>query len=214
VIDWDQWRADYHRLSFADQVLFYREAAAAYPEQASYDWAVVDGVLGSLDPGSVLELGGWDGGLAGRALAEHPWISSWVNVDLADVPQVCDDQRYRRVLLDDWFWRRQWQADLFISCHTLEHMRTGEAARCVAAVRAEAYLLEVPLTLDDAPAYWPGFPGSHVIEDNWPGLDRALVERGLRFERGLGSRGWARLYVPSSLPAPGPERLVGRGPWG
>ena len=108
MIDWDQWRADYHRLSFADQVLFYREAAAAYPEQASYDWAVVDGVLGSLDPGSVLELGGWDGGLAGRALAEHPWISSWVNVDLADVPQVCQDQRYRRVLLDDWFWRRQW----------------------------------------------------------------------------------------------------------
>jgi len=178
AIDWDQWRAEYAELSFAEQQAFYRQVAIAHPEQQHFDLdaAVEAFKLVDEDSFTVAELGGWDGALAGELIARFP-ILRWINWDIVAVePQVCVDHRYFAVELDDWFWSERQSADVFVATHMIEHIRASELEELFDCLDVGYIYLEAPLTNEGQ--QWAGYRGSHILELGWREVTKLLTDRG------------------------------------
>lgn len=181
VIDWDKWRADYPTMTFEDQREFYGRVAELFPCQESYHLdechAAFDYI--GIPDADVVELGGWNGRLASNMIARGD-IVEWVNYDIADVPQVIDVHGYRRVVLEDWIWTNPIEGDVFVACHTIEHLSHEHLTELLAALRTELVYLEAPLAGD--PYDWAGFPGSHKLEIGWLGVADIMETFGYEHE--------------------------------
>jgi hypothetical protein len=177
-IDWDDWRARHASLTFADQQAFYQRVAEIYPHQQSFDAALChdafDFIAGEdLD---VLELGGWDGALAGLMLGRSD-VSRWTNCDLIEVPQVCRHEGYVLHVLQDYLWYMpERRADVFVACHTIEHLSVAELSKLFDWVRAAYVYLEAPIGAVGKD--WRGYPGSHILDIGWIEVRAMLEKRG------------------------------------
>ncbi|HET9520694.1 MAG TPA: hypothetical protein VFO73_06605, partial [Candidatus Limnocylindrales bacterium] len=161
-VEWDEWRANYDRWSFEEHRRFYRKVAGRYPIQRQWDGAAVRAFLADTLPRRVVEIGGWDGSLAAEMLREFDTIETWTNYEIADVPQACDDGRYRRVVLDDWPWLLDVEADALIASHVVEHMRVTEAEELLRRWDLGAAFIDTPV--GKTARSWAGYRGSHIIE--------------------------------------------------
>lgn len=194
--DWDAWRDSYDTTSFQEQAEFYDRVARDYPEQAHWDLAAARRAMAGVE--TVTEVGGWRGELADICLKEHPGLRLWVNYDLCrwalTEGRRCKNRRYRARLLKDWPWNTDLPpADLFVSTHTLEHMRWDQVCALARQFRKYRRLhLEVPIHATDGES-WRGFTGTHILEASWSDLEALIVTTG--FERvAVNSTGFARIY--------------------
>jgi hypothetical protein len=161
AINWDQWRADYDRMSFADHQAFNQHVATLHPEQRSYNVAATRQFLKERQPRTVVEIGGWDGALADLMIDEFYCIKRWTNYDITDVPQACDAPAYERVVLDDWPWNRTLEADALIASHVLEHMKLAEVAKLLNVWSVDSVYVDCPI---GGGTDWAGYHGTHILE--------------------------------------------------
>jgi hypothetical protein len=172
VAMFDAFRAQYPTMDFDEKADVYRWINRAFPDDQ--DNYTLDGVLTSLrhvNPLKVVELGGYSGALAAAALAKESAIRSWVNFDLALPDTVCSDTRYSSVLLNDFFWNDPvarlsvQQANLFVCCHTLEHMLFWEVSAVLQRIKGVPFVhLELPVELSATTYDWSGRYNLHVLE--------------------------------------------------
>lgn len=163
-IDWDAWRTNYADMSFAEHQAFNARCLDLHPVQRSYQWDVCYAFLWAREKKTrtVVEIGGWDGGLADVMLRRFPWIESWTNYDITpDVPQVCDDPRYTVEVLDDWPWRRKVSGDAVIASHVFEHMRMYEIECLLTEWDVASVYVDCPIS--PGMTTWRGYEGSHIL---------------------------------------------------
>lgn len=178
IVSFDHWRANYNTWTFAQHQTYNAELAVRYPDQASFDLDACERFLEERQPGSVVELGGWDGKLATHMLGLFPGIETWVNYDITpNVPQVCDDSRYERVVLDDWPWKRKAAGDCLVASHVFEHMRMHEIELLLRKWDIDSLYVDVPLT---GATDWAGYNGTHILEVSDNDLLRRLLDAGHR----------------------------------
>ena len=173
AIDWDQWRANYTRMTFAEHQAFNQKVADLHPVQAS-----CRAFLDEFRPGSVAEIGGWDGALAALMLSECDFIDEWVNYDITDVPQTCVDARYSQVVLDDWPWNTNVTADALIASHVFEHMLGSEAMMTLSTWNINHVFVDCPI--GTSAQSWDGYHGSHIIDVGSTELLKRLGDIGYR----------------------------------
>jgi hypothetical protein len=198
VIDWDAWRASYDELTFAEQQTFYNRVFDEHRGQERFSCGPLEKLLAHIDkPLDIIELGGWDGGLAAEVLPRQPQIRSWTNYEIspaAVAASVCTDTRFRAVLLGDWYWRHHHVADLFVASHVLEHLRFRDVQKVFAVTHACFLYLEVPVGTE--PRDWNGYHGSHILEVGWAVLGDELRTHGYRelkeLRKGLSARSFCR----------------------
>lgn len=186
----EEWRRNYDNRSYQQHQRFYSEIEEFFPVQDHSHYGLVENFLSAkcadLPVLRILELGGWRGELASRVLrspiAEK--IQKWVNYDICPAligKSVCHDPRYRTIISDDWFWNSDVENDfnLFISTHTIEHMKTHQLD---AIVKKIAGLSEVQRLHIESPlpqtsnVSWKRYYGTHILECGWIGV-RSLIER-------------------------------------
>jgi hypothetical protein len=191
----DDYRTRYRDgMPYAAHREFYDLLAREYPDQNYWDAEQVSAFLDWCDPVWVQELGGWDGALADAMLSERPRILTWINSEIADVPQVCDDIRYHFEVGDEWLWsdgQFSVPCDAFIASHSLEHLTEQHLTVLIAALDCDYAYVDVPL--DDSGQTWNGSTTTHVLE-------LSLVEFDLAWAR----QGWAiahAAYSPHGVPS-------------
>jgi hypothetical protein len=181
LVDWDQWRADYDTLDFAGQQSFYAAAGLAHPVQRHYNAEAATAFLELSGARAVVEVGGWDGALAADTITDR--VESWTNLEICStVTPVCDDPRYEHVLLRDFPWNYVLDGDALILSHVAEHIRLRELAALARVFTGGWVYIDCPVT--EGPQDWTGYEGSHVIEEGWDGIEKALAgfERVARWE--------------------------------
>lgn len=180
-IDFDAWRNNYDRLTYAEHVEFYRQVAEVYPDQQHYNESAIREFLAG-SSGPVLELGGWKGELAASVLPDFPGIPEWLNVEIAPqtIDTVCHDPRYLVVVPEAFIW--DWDFDLtpyrtFIASHVIEHMKRADVARLLSRLNAiERMYVDAPLPRK--PSLWGGGESSHIIELGWDKLGALIMSYG------------------------------------
>lgn len=172
----DEWRDQYDTLTFAQHQQANQEWAGLYPHQASFNLEAVERFLEEREHGSVVELGGWDGQLAARMLHMFPCIETWVNYDITNVPQVCHDPRYERIVLSDWPWLRDARGDALIASHVFEHMRAAQIGLLIERWDVAAVFVDAPVN----GGVWDGYHGSHILEVDVPELISLVESAGFR----------------------------------
>lgn len=161
-VTFDTWRERYDRMTFREHQDFNSELAVLYPVQRSFDPTAAHKFLSTRNPRQVVEIGGWDGALAAQMLELFPDIKTWVNYDITpNVPQVCDDRRYHRVVLVDWPWKCSIRGDALIASHVFEHMRMQEVVDTLSRWDVPSVYADVPIT---SPTGWSGYNGTHILE--------------------------------------------------
>lgn len=181
-IDWDGWRAAYDDMSFEDQRAFYNQVFETLPEQARASVKSLRSLIDHIGTSwlRVVELGGWDGGLAAEALREFPSLA-WRNYEISSeavANSVCEDMHYRPVALDDWYWVANHRCDLFVASHVIEHLKWRDLLATFDATDCRWMYLQAPLR--DGQTDWRGYHGSHILEVGWAAIVEALEERGFR----------------------------------
>jgi hypothetical protein len=179
TIDWDAWRSEHASMSFADQQEFYGEVAVAHPHQQNFDLAHAHATFDHISGLSqdVIELGGWDGALA-EAMLDRVDIARWTNYDLVEVPQVCQREDYHLRILDDYLWNEgAVKADVFVACHTIEHLTAAELEQLFDVLRVRFIYLQAPIAKQSGQT-WSRYFGSHILEIGWDAIDALLLARG------------------------------------
>lgn len=182
MVDFDDWRARYDSMSWADHVAFYdREVWANHQDQRHYDSGSAARFLAEVQPERVLELGGWRGELADEMLRAFPWIASWTNLEVcrgaAEHP-VARDGRYQARVPGDWPWRDRLAADALVLSHTIEHMTSAQVADLIGAASVTSIYIAAPL--NDQPTDWSGYWGSHILDIGWDQLSVLIEASGFR----------------------------------
>ena len=184
MIDFDAWRDNYDRLTYAEHVEFYRQVAEVYPDQEHYNEPAVREFLYGVH-GDVLEIGGWKGELAAKVLPDFPDITSWLNIEIA--PQaisenVCTDPRYAVQVPPTWIWDVDIDLERFrtvVASHVIEHMKWADVVKLMERLR-HIDRLYVDAPLPDKPSLWGGGESSHIIEVGWNGLRTLFASYGFR----------------------------------
>lgn len=184
MIDWDAYRSDYGRMSYAEHLSFYDRVWAAYPVQIHFDLATAIRFFERTKPQRVLELGGWRGELAGEILSRFPSIERWENLEIcrgAAQNTVVTDGRYSARTPTTWAWidpSIDFHAfDTFVGSHVIEHMDWEQVTHLFDRLRSfRALFLASPLR--DDPFDWKGYVGSHVLRMGWSGITHRLATQG------------------------------------
>lgn len=158
---------------------FYDLLASEYPDQNYWDGEQVAAFLDWSMPAWVCELGGWDGQLAAAMLQHRESIVAWVNYELADVPQHCNDSAYHFNVGDGWLWGDgpySIPCDAFVASHSLEHLTEQHLTELIAALDCDYAYVDVPL--DGEGSNWNGTTTTHVLELSLHDFDTRWVDAG------------------------------------
>ena len=128
---YNDWRARYPSMTFEDHVAFYTALEKDIGRMCGFDSK-------NISPRSipiwiqkmktprmdVLELGGYNGGLAEIILPRCMNIDRWNNKEIIDCQQLCKDDAYSFEILPDFIWncggRFDWH-NTFVASHVIEH---------------------------------------------------------------------------------------------
>ncbi len=172
----DKWRRDYDGMTVEDHSLFYNALHYDHPNQRYFD--TVSALQFFTDiPGNirVVELGGYDGGLARACLDGNERIKSWVNYDLDPKGELVGD-RYVAFAIKAQLWEitKSVMATAFVSSHTIEHLSISHVLRLLECVRDVPNLfLDVPLAPDSIET-WDGKTCAHKLEMSWNDLEKIV----------------------------------------
>jgi hypothetical protein len=171
----DRYRNKYYSLSFGQKFKKANKWLNQYPEQAHFDLIPVNYWLENIVPGPalILEIGGWRGDLAEKALAGSEHIALWHNYDLIKYNsyQKCSDERYRLITLNDYLWHLSpsIEYNALIATHMIEHISWQEFTELAGWLPSSiiTVLFEAPLPASDENFSWKGDHSSHVFEKGW-----------------------------------------------
>lgn len=177
--DFDGWRRDYDSMDFEEQVRRGAIVDRLFPFQAYFDLATALDYFEE-NWGDVAEVGGHQGELASAVLARFDAgsLPSWTNYDISRAcadEVVCEDARYKQVLLTDFLWSSKdpLPGAILLSTHTFEHFKLAQIDGILARFRDACGLyLEVPIA--DNRQSFMGDTSTHVIDGGWLELD-ALI---------------------------------------
>lgn len=173
TLDWDDFRARYRDMSLDEQRIFYEQVVHDYPIQRHYNSQAVLRFLRDTHPWVVVEVGGWDGALSLGMLGLTP-IIGWTNYEIAPIKPVNHDPRYRHVQIECWPWEMEkLDGDALILSHVVEHMLLDQFGALIEKFDGDAVYIDCPVTT--GPQDWTGYPGTHVIERGWDGIEERLV---------------------------------------
>lgn len=171
----DRYRKQYDSFSFGYKMKMANKWLKQYPEQAHFDIIPVNYWLENVvaKPTSVLEIGGWRGDLAEKALSAYEHIKLWHNYDLIKFNsyQKCNDNRYKLISIEDDLWNLslQYEYNALIATHMIEHLKWKEFIRLINWIPAciNTVLFEAPLPASGENISWKGDHSSHVLEKGW-----------------------------------------------
>lgn len=171
----DRYRARYHKLSFDDKKELTKKWLIKYPEQAHFNYLPINTWLKEILPvtGRIIEIGGWRGDMAHRALSEFEEIECWHNYDLIpnNLSQKCSDSRYRLITLDNYIWNIPVSTyyNALIATHMIEHLNWDELTKLIKWIpdSISTVLFEAPVPEDAENYSWYGDHSSHVLEKGW-----------------------------------------------
>ena len=188
----DEYRARYDLMTFADHQRAYSLVESIYPEQQCFDEGrasrFFEALIAHQITPSVIELGGWKGELAQCMLSRYRDITIWHNVEIcreAVGKTVCRDSRYTTNTLDGFFWdmkpRFIGMCNTMVLSHVVEHMRlqnfSDTIAHC-ANEHIEHVYLDVPHLTDHSCKTWHGWTSMHVFEAGWADIERIMATHG------------------------------------
>jgi hypothetical protein len=183
-LDWDAYRAHYATMSYAEHQAFHSSIFEQYPEQNHYSPKYAAKAIEQTMPVEVIELGGWDGGLALEMLTLYPTIQTWGNIELCAEAAAHGHQQHPRYFAYEWdefYWEHgPWHCDLFIASHTIEHLSAYHLERTIAATQARAIYFDAPLL--DGPTDWTGSTTSHVLTIGWPQVHEMMQGHGYELD--------------------------------
>ncbi|MHA2238044.1 MAG: hypothetical protein ACXAB2_06710, partial [Candidatus Hodarchaeales archaeon] len=164
----NDFRANYHNMSFEDKRDFYRNYKGQLSSTKWFDLESLKHLFPSYKKNlRVLELGGSNGELAKEFLSLYPNIISWENVDLVQFGEF-SHPKYHETELNDYLWNFDQKIlrsyNFFIASNVLEHFNEAEIIQLFIAIKKQAkrVLIEVPLkTLHKTD--WRDYLGSHVL---------------------------------------------------
>lgn len=193
--DFDLWRDNYDRLTYKQQIKFYNQVAIDHPLQRGFDEVEFEDFLEPLGEITVIELGGWKGELAGYVLNKLPKIRRWLNYEISEQAvkeTACNDDRYEPLVPADFLWNIEIpNADVFVSSHTIEHIKVAELDKLLSKLPVKYIGLQAPLA--DEGTDWGGYYGSHILEVGWNTVIELLREYGFTLTHSKGEfRGFAR----------------------
>lgn len=175
IFQFNRYRRTYHKLKFKQKKKLASKWLVQYPEQAHFNYAPVDHWLKNIVPehADIIEIGGWRGDLAQKALSEFDNIRSWHNYDLLKFNgyQKCNDKRYKLITLDDYLWHTSldYEYNALIATHMIEHISWRELTWLIKWIPQgiKTVLFEAPLPASCEKISWKGDHSSHVLEKGW-----------------------------------------------
>lgn len=192
--DFDKWRAAYDTMTFEEMAAWYDKAHAEHPVQRHFNLEAVERWLESvsqLSPFTVVELGGYDGELAGLCLELYSIsLTRWTNLEIGNVVPVCESPRYDHYQLLGFPWEINLvvPGDGFLCSHSLEHLSDAHAELMLKTVNCRHVYIDMP------EGDWNGATAAHKLTMGWAGVDRLLVERGFKMDWSMPTEGEARSY--------------------
>lgn len=200
--DFNQWREDYDQMTYTDQVEFYNQVEREHPNQRFFYADSFAQLLGAacatLFSFSVIELGGWKGELAEKMLLSYPPISYWINYEISQravQKSPLRSPRYFPIVLPNFLWTSAlWPADVFISSHTIEHIREKQLKRLFSKLPKSIKFIGLQSPLPEGPTDWTDDHGSHILECGWGKVKVMLEKRGFELFMEEGEfRGFRRI---------------------
>jgi len=193
VKEFDTWREMYDELTYRDHQTFATRVVKEYPNQKYWDkyWVMaffkwVSGKISKEGFTRVLEIGGYDGGMAAKVLKHSQQILRWVNIEMVTVPRICKDTRYEVVVPDRWIWEvveeKVLRYETLVLSHVLEHLRFRDVAKLVemVATKCNWIYVDAPIPLGRDGADWNGYHGTHILEVGWGRVDNLMEIHGYR----------------------------------
>lgn len=175
INEFDNYREKYNSLSFSDKKRIAHRWSKKYPEQAHFNYEHVDFWLRDIvnDSPKVLEIGGWKGDLALKALSSFMNIQFWHNYDIIESVQhqKCSDCRYKYIPLDDYIWHKslEFEYNALIATHVIEHFNWSELVNLISWIpkNIETVLFEAPIPFKGENINWTGDHSTHILEKGW-----------------------------------------------
>jgi hypothetical protein len=186
ISQFNRFRRLYDTFSFDHRKKLANKWLIKYPEQAHFNFTPVSYWLENIvsRPTSVLEIGGWRGDLAEKALSSFDHIKLWHNYDLLNLNnyQKCNDERYKLVSLEDFLWHLPLNIEYnaLIATHTIEHFKWRELIELISWIPAgiKTVLFEAPLPVSHENYNWKGDHSSHILEKGWEQVKSEMKNRG------------------------------------
>jgi len=171
----DKYREKYSSISFSKKAKLANIWLSKFPEQAHFNYEPVGHWLKNIvtKPAGIIEIGGWRGDLALRALSSFDHIIAWHNYDLLEFNeyQKCTDTRYKLITLDQDIWHKSldYRYNALIATHMIEHICWKELTQLIGWIPREirTVLFEAPIPLSGEHISWKGDYSSHVLEKGW-----------------------------------------------
>src|SRR6185436_6230054 len=132
-------------------------------------------------PQIVVEIGGYDGGLAAAVLPQTPFVDGWLNMDLLDLPQVCEDPRYVQMVLKENVWSKQIGAHALILSQTIEHFSEAKLRQLLSNLNVKAIYVDTPLPATSSSS-WYGTETAHILPLSMMKLDALFLEHDYRVD--------------------------------
>jgi len=191
----ERWRNEYDDLSYPRHQDFYTQLVKDHPDQSQHNTEVVNYFLNAVDEPYfyILELGGWNGGLAQKILPTRPEIMKWDNYEITHYARewnICKDTRYNVHIPNDFIWNIVLpnNYNIFLSSHTIEHIKRKDFINLIKNLppSIKYIYLEAPISLSDFKRDWSGDYSTHILEIGWKQVTEILQEYG--FERYITSK--------------------------
>jgi hypothetical protein len=181
IENFNEWRNKYDTLTFEEQRLYHNHLEELYPEQAHYDLASAKIAFEHVKPLTVVEAGAWKANLAAIILNENATIEQWQAIELstnAINKTLCKDDRFSYIDINrfDWWNEMQFEQDLFLATHFIEHLSGEHLTALINAINTKAVYFEAPIT--NAGEAWNDFHGTHKLHFGWDIINSLFTIKG------------------------------------
>ena len=167
-------RENYVNLSFNDLKTLSREWYKRFPNQNRYNRAffitAIDAVVDELGAGArIVELGGFEGGLAYTVFLRHPHLT-WLNCEVIDYEPLpmLEHFDFGAHVLSAQMWDEFTRIDgydVFVSSDMIEHLSSQHLRKLFALlIESKIKYLIIQSPLSPHGQTWDNYLGSHVLE--------------------------------------------------
>jgi hypothetical protein len=190
-MDFEQWRADYDKMTYEEQVKYHNEIEANYPEQAHYTYQNIIHLFNLMkDDSMVLEFGTWKGDMANRCFIDYPQkIKSWVGIEICQAAiekTRCLDPKFSYIFPKrfDWFMEKRPKADVIVATHFIEHLKNDHFDALAKYCQGVDYVLfEAPLSANGES--WENYHGTHKLNYGWNQVVEVMGKNGFELNATL-----------------------------